>query len=147
MKGERREEARRWFQQGMHDLKAARWNIEGGFFNTACFLSQQGAEKALKSLLYYIGSRKKALFTHSLVEMVIEGGRKVNDLTKLLDQARMLDLHYIPSRYPNGLPAGYPHLFYNAKVAEEAVRDARKIIQKINDFYLAQNETDILRED
>jgi len=25
---------------------------------------------------------------------------------------RRLDLHYISSRYPNGLPAGYPHAFY-----------------------------------
>ncbi|MBN1102205.1 MAG: HEPN domain-containing protein [Deltaproteobacteria bacterium] len=57
MAGKRRTEARRWFQQGLFDLKAAEWNMKGGFYNTACFLCQQSAEKALKSVLYYCPSR------------------------------------------------------------------------------------------
>jgi HEPN domain-containing protein len=51
-------------------ISTARWNIEGGFHDTACFLAQQAGEKALKSLLYYSGSRRQALLTHSIVEMV-----------------------------------------------------------------------------
>ena len=74
MTGKRKLEARRWFQQALYDLKATRWNIDGGFHNTACFLAQQAGEKALKSLLYYLGARRPALLTHSLVEMVQEGG-------------------------------------------------------------------------
>ncbi|MBI5411223.1 MAG: HEPN domain-containing protein [Nitrospirae bacterium] len=74
MAGQRKSEARRWFQQAAYDLKAARWNIEGGFYDTACFLAQQAGEKALKSLLYYLGTRRTALLTHSLVEMVREIG-------------------------------------------------------------------------
>jgi len=147
MKGERHEEARRWLQQGIHDLKAAEWNLQGGFFNTVCFLSQQGAEKALKSLLYYLGARRKALFTHSLVEMVLESSNKIEAMSELLDGARMLDFHYIPSRYPNGLPSGYPHQFYTKKIAEEAVKEAQLIIERIRDYYQTQNETDILHED
>ena len=56
--------------QAFYDLQAARWNIQGGFYDTACFLAQQAGEKALKSLLYYEGARRTALLTHSLVEMV-----------------------------------------------------------------------------
>ena len=67
MPGKRRGEARRWYQQARYDLKAARWNMEGEFFDTACFLSQQAAEKSLKSLLYYLGGRRNALMTHSIV--------------------------------------------------------------------------------
>ena len=52
MSGKRTVEARRWFQQATYDLKAAQWNIEGEFYDTACFLAQQAGEKALKSLLY-----------------------------------------------------------------------------------------------
>lgn len=85
MTGKRKTEARRWFQQAFYDLQAARWNVKGGFYDTACFLAQQGGEKAL---------------------------------TRLLDHARELDLHYIPSRYPNGIPSGYPHQFYSKKVAD-----------------------------
>ncbi len=55
MTGKRRAEARRWFLQASYDLKAVRWNLEGGFYDTACFLAQQAGEKALKSLLFIWG--------------------------------------------------------------------------------------------
>ena len=54
-KAGRKEEARRWISQAIFDLKGAEWNLEGRFFNTVCFLAQQGSEKGLKSLLYYAG--------------------------------------------------------------------------------------------
>ncbi|MEE8302551.1 MAG: HEPN domain-containing protein [Candidatus Tectomicrobia bacterium] len=76
MAGQRQAEATRWCQQARHDLAAARWNIQGGFCDTACFLAQQAAEKALKSLLYCLGARRTALLTHSLVEMVCGSGEK-----------------------------------------------------------------------
>jgi HEPN domain-containing protein len=52
MAGQRKVEAKRWFQQASYDLKAVRWNIQSSFYDTACFLAQQAGEKALKSLLY-----------------------------------------------------------------------------------------------
>jgi HEPN domain-containing protein len=48
MISKRTSEAKRWYRQAAYDLKAARWNIEGGFHDTACFLAQQAGEKALK---------------------------------------------------------------------------------------------------
>lgn len=120
MAGKRRPEATRWFQQALHDLRAVRWNIEGGFHSTACFLAQQAAEKALKSLLYFLGARRTALMTHSVVEMVEAAGKVVPDLAPLLVMARELDLHYIPSRYPNGLPGGYPLTNSTARKSQSA---------------------------
>jgi HEPN domain-containing protein len=136
-------EARRWFQQATYDLKATHWNIQGGFYDTACFLAQQAGEKALKSLLYYLGARRTALLTHSLVEMVEEGGRRVPAIQGLLETARELDLHYIPSRYPNGLPSGYPHRFYGREMAERASSAAEHIIAVIREYYGAQGEEEI----
>jgi HEPN domain-containing protein len=147
MTGKRKVEAKRWFQQALYDLKATRWNIDGGFHNTACFLAQQAGEKALKSLLYYLGARRAALLTHSLVEMIQEAGKRVSALRDRAEQARDLDLHYISSRYPNGLPSGYPHQFYDKKVAEKAMASAEKIFSTIRDFYQAQGEKDILQVD
>jgi HEPN domain-containing protein len=146
MTGKRKHEAKRWFQQAGYDLQASRWNIKGGFYNTACFLAQQAGEKALKSFLYYQGARRTALFTHSLVEMVLEGKKQFRKLEGLLDQARELDLHYIPSRYPNGIPSGYPHQFYGKKVAEQASASAENIVATIQDFYTAKGEKEILEE-
>jgi HEPN domain-containing protein len=144
MTEKRRTEATRWFQQALHDVKAVRWNIEGGFHSTACFLAQQGAEKALKSLMYYQGARKTALLTHSLVEMTQEAQRTKSEFSSLLAQARELDLHYIPSRYPNGLPGGYPHQFYSQDIAERALSSARDIIGAVRTYYEALGETDIV---
>ena len=66
MTSKRKVEATRWWQQAVYDLQAMRWNIQGGFYSTACFLAQQAGEKALKSLLYSLGARRTALLTHSL---------------------------------------------------------------------------------
>jgi len=147
MAGKRKTEAQRWFHQSYYDLKAAKWNFKGKFYNTVCFLSQQSAEKALKSLLYYSGARRKALLTHSLMEMVQEGSKKITQIKDLLEDARLLDLHYIPSRYPNGLPGGYPHQFYGKRVAKEALGAAEKIFTSIREYYQSEGETDIIQVD
>jgi HEPN domain-containing protein len=143
----RKSEAKRWFQQASYDLKASRWNIAGGFFDTASFLAQQGGEKALKSLLYYLGSRREALLTHSLVEMIRTIGKRVTGLPDLLEEGRKLDLHYVPSRYPNGLPSGYPHRFYGKETAEQALQAAQKIVGAVTQHYRSEGEEDILREE
>ena len=145
MTTKRKIEAHRWFQQAFYDLKASRWNIQGEFYDTACFLAQQAGEKAFKSLLYYQGARRAALLTHSLVEMVREAGEKTTQVKDLLDQARELDLHYIPSRYPNGIPSGYPHQFYSKKVADEAFAAAEKIFSTVQDYFLSVGEKEILQ--
>ena len=144
MTGKRKIEAQRWFQQASYDLKATRWNIEGRFYDTACFLAQQAGEKALKSLLYYQGTRRAALMTHSLVEMIREAGKKAPQMKELLDQARALDLHYIPSRYPNGIPSGYPHQFYAQNISEQALAAAERILSAVQSYFLAAGESDIL---
>jgi len=144
MAGMRHAEARRWWQQASYDLQAVRWNIQGGFYDTACFLAQQASAKALKSLLYSLGARRIALLTHSLVDMVQEGQARVSALTGLLDDARELDLHSIPSRYPNGLPSGYPHQFYGEGLATRALSAAEIIITVVQDYYRAQGADEIL---
>lgn len=145
MAGKRKTEAERWFKQALYDLKAARWNIEGGFNDTASFLAQQAAEKALKSLLYYLGARRTALLTHSLLDMVKEAGLEVASVAALLDEARNLDLHYIPSRYPDSLPAGYPHQLYSRRIAESAVTDAEAIVSTVRAHYYEHDETTFLQ--
>lgn len=146
MSGKRKEEAKRWFHQARYDLEAAEWNMQGEFFNTSCFLAQQAAEKALKSFLYHMGARRKALFTHSIVEMVQEGGKNSDRLLNSLEDARKLDLHYIPSRYPNGLPNGTPHRFYSKNMALDAIASAKKIFEAVESFYRDQGENEILEE-
>ena len=144
MGGARRIEARRWFQQATYDLKAAAWNMEGEYYDTCCFLAQQASEKAAKSLLYYQGFRKKALFTHSVVNLIESLSSKNSEFLALQESARELDLHYIPSRYPNGLPSGFPHRFYSRQTSENALAAAEKIFAMIRAYYVERNESEIL---
>ena len=140
----RREESRRWFHQAYYDLKAAHWNFEGEFYDTACFLAQQSGEKALKSLLYLVGSSKQALMTHSLVQMIQQNADKIAELSALVEDARSLDLHYIPSRYPNGLPSGYPHQFYGRETALKAMASAEKILGAVREHFRRQGEDELI---
>lgn len=134
----REEEAINWFSQAKYDFKAARWNLEGGFYNTVCFLSQQAAEKALKAIIYYAGLSRKKILTHSVFELLQTSQKILPALTNYLDGARELDLHYIPSRYPNGLVSGYPHQFYGKNTASSALVSAEKIIHAIENYLISQ---------
>lgn len=145
MPGKRKDEARRWLFQARYDLKACAWNMEGGFYATACFLAQQAGEKALKALLYYLGMKRRALLTHSVVEMVRMASEQVPELLRLSEPARELDLHYIPARYPNGLPSGYPHEFYSEAMAQRAYKAAQTILGAIEEVLREMGAEDVLQ--
>lgn len=44
-----------WFRQAQRKLDSARWDIQGGFYEDACFSAQQAAELAAKALLAHQG--------------------------------------------------------------------------------------------
>ncbi len=137
-KAGRKEEARRWISQAIFDLKGAEWNLKGEFFNTVCFLAQQASEKGLKSLLYYSGISRSRIMSHSIVELISQAKRIIPSMKDLINEARELDLHYIPSRYPNALPGGFPHSFYGKDTATKTLECSQKILQVILDYYEKQ---------
>jgi HEPN domain-containing protein len=47
----------------------------------------------------------------------------------LIDRAKELDKHYIPTRYPNGFERGAPVDFYTEKEAREAINNAEAILE------------------
>ncbi len=51
-----------------------------------------------------------------------------------VDEARKLDRHYIPTRYPNGLPGGTPYECYTVSELQEAEIELSKIIEKCRKF-------------
>jgi HEPN domain-containing protein len=112
-----------WFRQAERKLDSARWDIQGQFYEDACFSAQQAAELAAKALLE---SQGRIELGHSVYHLLQAAGGTPVDI---LDAARTLDRYYIPTRYPNGFPAGAPMDFYDQPTAEEAVRLAEAILE------------------
>lgn len=125
-----RDEALRWLEEAEEDLRAAGGNVEAGFYNWACFIAQQAAEKAVKAL--YMMRGEDVLRIHSITAL-IRGDKKRGlagwaALAEYMEEAQELDRHYIPARYPNSLPFGRPHEFYNRHRAERCLSCAHAIV-------------------
>jgi len=118
--------ARDWMRQALRDLAHAERSLEMGDYEWACFAAQQAAEKAVKALYE---SRNMEVWGHSVSRMLesLPGGLKPNG--DLIDKAKELDRHYIPTRYPNFHSEGAPLDYYTKSDAERAVKYAREVIE------------------
>lgn len=128
------QETSKWLRQAEADLKAARHSLEAGDYEWACFQAQQSAEKALKALLYDRGYT--SIMTHSLKELIREAGRLEPSVKKFSREAKMLDLVYIPSRYPNGLAGDLaPTEFYEKEDAQQCLNYAELIQNAVKSIF------------
>ncbi|MFQ6089410.1 MAG: HEPN domain-containing protein [Candidatus Methanofastidiosia archaeon] len=130
-------EAKRWFKQAERTLETAKWNLKGGFYEEACFLSQQAAEKSLKAYLYSKG--KRVLMTHSNLELVRGCMKFSKDFLDLVDYCRSLDRHYLPTRYPNAIPGGAPYEIYTEQDSKESITQAKKILKIVKMLLKEEN--------
>jgi HEPN domain-containing protein len=73
----------------------------------------------------------------SLNEMINLLSEKLTIPEEIKDKAKLLDLFYIPPRYPNGFAAGKPADYFSAKQAQEAI-DAADSIIRFCESYLAE---------
>ena len=121
--------ARTWFDQACADLAAAEDSAATGHHEWACFQAQQAGEKALKAVLYARG--RTSIVTHSLRRLLRESAGIDTGFADLDEDARLLDQHYIPTRYPNGLDSEMtPSAYYDEKDAERCLRSARLILER-----------------
>ncbi len=124
-----RAEAHRWLAQADDDLQFARVGLKEGFFAQACFLSQQSGEKALKAMRYLRGERR--VLGHSLVALVDSLADRLSNHREMRELAAELDLHYVPARYPNGLPDLAPFQAYSREQAKRAIDAADRILDTV----------------
>jgi len=125
----RSEESRRWFSEAEWDLESARILHESKRHNSSAFLCQQSAEKCAKALLYSVG---ESPFGHSVLELIerfaVASGKDISELKPL---AAELDRHYIPARYPNAIPSGSPHEYYDQEVSHRTLEYATRILDYV----------------
>lgn len=125
-------EARRWLRQALHDRDAAHLNREHRFHEHACFVAQQSAEKALKAFLYARG--QGPVLGHSTLALSDSAAALEPAFASLADACRRLDQLYIGTRYPNGLPDGVPHDFYDRGLADTALADLDSVLACVQRF-------------
>lgn len=117
------ERSRDWFRQAQHDLEKAKLDQQWQYFEWSCFTAHQAAEKAIKAVYY---ARHGEARGHGVRELLTSLALPVNET--LLRQAASLDRFYIPTRYPNGLPAGAPHDYFSQDDATQAIEAAETIL-------------------
>lgn len=108
------------------DLRQARSSREAGFHEWAAFAAHQAAEKAIKAVFQRLHLEAWGLSASGLLEALPPGARPSD---ALIDQAKNLDLHYIPTRYPNGFECGAPTDYYTRSQADRAITDAEAILE------------------
>lgn len=121
-----RPEAERWLRQAQYDQQAALANLNLGYHAWACFLSQQSAEKALKAFLYNHG--EGPVIGHSTLGLLGRCAEIDGAFDDLSDDCKRLDQFYIPTRYPNGLPGGVPHEFFDESHSTVAIAALKNIM-------------------
>jgi HEPN domain-containing protein len=100
--------------------------MKSGFFEWACFIAQQGAEKAAKAVYQKIGGEA---WGHSVNDLLKGLREKLDVPLEFVDAAKYLDKFYIPARYPNGWVSGTPSDYISMEDAQSAVSNSEKIIQ------------------
>jgi len=115
-----------WMDQAEWDLKHAKSDLEGRFFDWACFSAQQAAEKAAKAVFQKLGAEA---WGHSVADLLNELPRESRPSDELVEGALELDKAYIAARYPNVHPSGSPRSRYIRREAERLIQYAEEILK------------------
>lgn len=113
-----------WFAQAERDLQHALDSRDRGSHEWACFAGHQAAEKAVKALHLHL---RQEAWGHVVAKLLRELPNEVPD--DLIERGRVLDNFYVPARYPNGHPEGAPFEHYGPRQSQEAIEDARAIVE------------------
>ena len=120
-------EADRWFAQASADLDAARSMYKAGHWWAACFHAQQAGEKAVKSFLY--GEGERLVLGHAVAQLIRDAAEHNARFLELAEAAASLDVYYIGTRYPNGLPGGVPAEVFVEGQARGAIKYAEQVLE------------------
>lgn len=115
-------------------MERGRLDVDHSFFEWACFTSHQSAEKVIKGLALNLGLTGWA---HSLIEILRIVSERIEIPEQLKNEAKLLDLYYIPPRYPSGFPSGRPADSFTEKQAGESI-DAADHILRFCESHLAR---------
>jgi HEPN domain-containing protein len=115
-----------WLKQAKRDLQHARNSLDNQDYEWCCFAAQQASEKSVKALFQKLSADA---WGHSVTMLLTNLPISIRPNEEFIDKARVLDRHYIASRYPNSHPVGAPFQYYTRADAERAIQYAEEIIR------------------
>ena len=117
------ERSKDWLNQAERDITQAELSLRNGLYEWACFAAQQASEKSVKALIQILGGEAWGHSVTALIDALPEDVKPHH----LRDKAMELDQAYIPSRYPNAHPVGFPGTAYNKVMAQRLIEYAKEI--------------------
>jgi HEPN domain-containing protein len=124
-----------WETQYQGDLGLARIAENNNFYEWACYLSQQAAEKAVKSVLFklqtippYNLKRHSIFFLAGFIPKGLFNGL---DYGQFEDDCKELFAHVESARYPAIDGPHCPRLVYTQNAAVVAIEQAERVIEVI----------------
>ena len=120
------ERSKDWLRQAEADLRHARGSLGLGHHEWAAFAAHQAAEKAVKAVFQKLHADA---WGHALTPLLASLPPEHQPDAGLIERAKELDKHYIPTRYPNGFERGAPVDFYTRGEAERAIANAEAILE------------------
>jgi amidophosphoribosyltransferase len=118
-------------RQAKRDLEMAHKARESGFYEWACFIAQQAAEKAVKAVYQRLGG---SAMGHGIGSFLRGLEDRVPVRADIMKAAKKLDSYYILFRYPNGMDQGAPTDFFDQEDADVAVSSAGEILRFCEGF-------------
>jgi HEPN domain-containing protein len=125
------EARRRWQYFAHQDLQMAELALNEDIYNQVCFHSQQCVEKCLKGLLAGLG--QKTPRTHSIVDLlrILQNIQQTECIDDLRESMELMDIYYIPTRYPEALPGSLAEGMPELDDALTAISTARACWKKL----------------
>ncbi len=123
--------AKDWFIQAERDLEQAKQSQETEYYEWACFIAQQAAEKAVKALHLHYGQEA---WGHVIAKLLRDLTPTMTISDDIIQKAQILDGFYIPPRYPNGFPDGAPFEHFNVLHSKQAIQYASEILEFVRSY-------------
>ena len=128
-----------WTDQRERDLSLAQLALDNDYPEWACYLAQQAAEKAVKSVFFELETHWPHQFTvHNINDLILYVpakflvGANRSEFSEAAERFVAEEIHNAP-RYPGILPPGYsPQDKFDDIKAKEFIRDARVIVENVS---------------
>ena len=122
-------EGSNWLMFAREDLRVAELSMQDHLYNQVCFHSQQCVEKTLKGWL--AAQDKDIPRTHKMSDLL---NALPNELLRgLSSRILLMDLFYIPTRYPDAFPGSLPDGLPGIEEAKDAFELAGEVLKLVEE--------------